>query len=84
MDKLALFEEKEIRRKWKDNDWYFSVIDVIYALTDSVDANAYWRKLKQRLIQEGNESVTFCHSLKMTAKDGKDDRIISYKINIFV
>lgn len=69
--KLALFEEKEIRRKWKDNDWYFCVVDVVSALTNSTDANAYWRKLKQRMIQEENESVTFCHGLKMIAKDGK-------------
>ncbi len=71
--KLALFEEKEIRRKWKDNDWYFSVVDVVSVLTNSTDANAYWRKLKQRMIQVENESVTFCHVLKMIAKDGKKE-----------
>ncbi|MBK9737146.1 MAG: Bro-N domain-containing protein [Saprospiraceae bacterium] len=51
--------------------WYLSIIDVIAVLTESVDANAYWRKLKQRLKEEGNETVTKCHGLKMLAQDGK-------------
>ena len=51
--------------------WYLSIIDVVAVLTESVDANAYWRKLKQRLKAEGNETVTNCHGLKMLAQDGK-------------
>lgn len=71
--KLAIFEDKKIRRVW-DGDkelWYFSIIDVVEALTDSIDAGAYWRKLKQRLTEEGSEVVTFCHGLKLQASDGK-------------
>jgi DNA-directed RNA polymerase beta' subunit len=62
-----------VRRHWDDDAkfWYFSVIDVISILTDSVNLQAYWRKLKQRLIVEGNETVTNCHVLKMKAIDGK-------------
>ena len=68
-----LFEDKKIRTVWDDEEekWYFTIIDVVGALTDSIDANAYWRKLKQRLKQEGNETVTSCHSLKLRAADGK-------------
>lgn len=70
----ALFEGKQIRRHWDDEKelWYFSVVDVIRVLTNSVDAFAYWRKLKERLLKEGgNETVTKCHGLKMKAADGK-------------
>ena len=72
-DKIKLFENKKIRTAWDEGkeEWYFSVVDVIEALTDSTDSSAYWRKLKQRLRNEGNETVTNCHALKMTAKDGK-------------
>jgi len=66
--------DQKIRRQWDDDQekWYFSVTDVVSALTDSVDALAYWRKLKQRLKAEGgNETVTKCHTLKMVAADGK-------------
>lgn len=72
-DKIQLFEDKKIRTAWDEEqeEWYFSVIDVISVLTDSVDPSAYWRKLKQRLKHEGNESVTNCHGLKMIAADGK-------------
>lgn len=68
-----LFEDKKIRTVWDDEEEkrYFSIVDVVGALTDSIDANAYWRKLKQRLKQEGNETVTSCHSLKLRAADGK-------------
>ena len=68
-----LFEDKKIRTVWDDEEekWYFSIVDVVGALTDSIDANAYWRKLKQRLKQEGNQTVTSCHSLKLRAADGK-------------
>lgn len=72
-NKIKLFESKKIRTAWNEDEdeWYFSVVDVVEVLTDSVDPTAYWRKLKQRLKQEGNESVTNCHGLKMLAADGK-------------
>ena len=68
-----MFEGKTIRTVWdKDEEKYFvSVIDIAEALTDSVDPAGYWRKLKQRLKQEGNETVTNCHELKLKARDGK-------------
>lgn len=70
---LKLFEERKVRTVWDDEkeQWYFSIVDVVSVLTDSVDATAYWRKLKQRLKEEGNETVTNCHGLKMKATDGK-------------
>ena len=70
---VQLFEEKRVRTVW-DSDlekWYFSVVDVVEVLTESRDATAYWRKLKQRLKEEGNETVTNCHGLKLRAADGK-------------
>ena len=68
-----LFEDKEIRSIWnsKEEDYYFSVVDVISALTESKDPSHYWRTLKLRMIQEGNETVTKCDALKLKAKDGK-------------
>ena len=71
--KLHLFEEQQLRTVWdtEQEKWYISIVDVIAVLTESRDANAYWRKLKQRLKAEGNETVTNCHSLKMVATDGK-------------
>ena len=81
VDKNSIENEQElefvyddtIRKVWhkQEEEWYFSIVDVCQVLTDSKDAGAYWRKLKQRLIQEGNETVTNCHSLKMKAADGK-------------
>ncbi len=70
---LALFEGKQIRRQWDDKkeEWYFSVVDIMAVLTDSLDSRKYWNKLSQRLREEGNESVTKCHQLKLLAKDGK-------------
>ena len=68
---IAVFQEKTIRRVWHENAWWFSVVDVCAVLTDSADAGAYWRKLKQRLNAEGSEVVTFCHGLKLEAPDGK-------------
>jgi hypothetical protein len=70
---IKLFEEKQVRTLWdaEQEKWYISIVDVVAALTDSVDANAYWRKLKQRMKAEGNETVTNCHGLKMVAADGK-------------
>lgn len=70
-NEVALFEQKEIRRTWQDEKWYFSVVDVVSVLTDSVDGRKYWNKLKQRLAKEGNEPVTNCHQFKMPASDGK-------------
>jgi hypothetical protein len=70
---IKLFEQKQIRSIWKDEDgkWYFSIVDVVGVLSESVNPQAYWRKLKQRLKEEGNETVTNCHGLKMEAVDGK-------------
>ena len=68
---LAVFKGKKIRRTLHNNEWWFSVVDVVGVLIDSPDAGAYWRKLKQRLKEEGSEVVTFCHGLKLTAPDGK-------------
>ena len=72
-NKIQLFEEKKVRALWDDEaeKWYFSIVDAVSVLTDSVDPTAYWRKLKQRLKEEGNETVTNCHGLKMLAPDGK-------------
>ena len=72
-DKIQLFEDKKIRTAWDEEkeEWYFSVVDVVSVLTESVDGRKYWNKLKQRLKAEGNETVTNCHQLKMTASDGK-------------
>ena len=72
-NKIQLFEDKRIRTAWDEakEEWYFSIVDVVGVLTDSIDPTAYWRKLKQRLKAEGNEPVTNCHGLKMTAPDGK-------------
>lgn len=68
-----LFEGKEIRSIWDADkeEYYFSVVDVIDALTDSNDPAHYWRTLKSRMIQEGNETVTNCDTFKLKAKDGK-------------
>lgn len=73
MNELKLFESQYIRSAWNpdEDQWYYSVIDVIAALTDSKNPSAYWRKLKQRLSEEGNETVTNCHKLKLEAADGK-------------
>lgn len=70
---IKLFEDKKVRSLWNEAEeqWYFSVVDVIEILTESKDASAYWRKLKQRLKEEGNETVTNCHGLKLEAIDGK-------------
>ncbi len=72
-NKIQLFENQSIRTAWdeENEEWFFSIVDVIKVLTESKDPSAYWRKLKQRLIEEGNETVTNCHGLKMKAADGK-------------
>ena len=70
---IQLFGEQKVRTKWDDEKqkWYFSIVDVCGVLTESKDPQSYWRKLKQRLKDEGNETVTNCHQLKMKAADGK-------------
>lgn len=70
---IQLFETKKVRTIWDEEQekWYFSIVDTVAILTDSIDPTAYWRKLKQRLKAEGNETVTNCHGLKMRAADGK-------------
>ena len=75
-DKIQLFEDKRIRTAWDEEkeEWYFSVIDVVAVLTDQPDYQAarnYWKVTKKRLKDEGNETVTSCNQLKMTASDGK-------------
>ena len=72
-NQIKLFEEKKVRAIYDDVEekWYFSIVDVCGVLTESKDATAYWRKLKQRLKEEGNETVTNCHALKLQAADGK-------------
>ncbi|MFA7062465.1 MAG: hypothetical protein WC156_16795 [Pedobacter sp.] len=73
MSNIKLFESNQIRSVWdaKAQKWFFAIVDVIAVLTESLDPGAYWRKLKERLKKEGNETVTNCHGLKMTAADGK-------------
>ena len=70
---IQLFEERKVRTVWDDQGekWYFSIVDVCGVLTESRDPQSYWRKLKQRLKEEGNQTVTNCHGLKMQAADGK-------------
>ena len=70
---IAIFEGNQIRRYWDEGKelWFFSIADVVRVLTNSVDAGAYWRKLKQRLKEEGSEVVTKCHELKLKSADGK-------------
>ncbi|NTW27283.1 MAG: Bro-N domain-containing protein [Candidatus Moranbacteria bacterium] len=70
-DQIAIFRGKSIRKIIFQKEWWFSVVDVCGILTDSPDSGAYWRKLKQRLNEEGSEVVTFCHGLKLEAPDGK-------------
>ncbi len=72
-NRVQLFEDQPIRTAWDEEreEWYFSIVDVIRVLTDSQSPTAYWRKLKQRLKEEGNETVTNCHALKLRAQDGK-------------
>ncbi len=78
---IKIFEEKKVRTIWDSEaeEWYFSIVDVIAALTDSdyQSARNYWKVLKNRLKKEGNESVTNCNQLKMPSSDGK-----SYKTDV--
>ena len=89
MDKekaLVVFQDKKIRRIWHNDEWYFSVVDIIAALTDSTDAKDYWYKLKKREHEEGlDELSTFCRQLKLQASDGKYYATDSYfKIKSFI
>ena len=70
---IQLFGDRKIRTQWdaESEKWYFSVVDIVEVLTGSIDTTAYWRKLKQRLKAEGNETVTNCHALKMLAPEDK-------------
>ena len=73
-NKIIIFQDKAIRRIWHEEEWYFSVVDVVGVLTDSKDdltARKYWNKLSQRLKEEGSQLVTICHQLKLEASDGK-------------
>jgi len=72
-NKIKIFENKKLRMEWDEEiqDWWISIIDVCEVLAETSSPAAYWRKLKQRLIAEGNETVTNCHALKMQAPDGK-------------
>ena len=70
-NKLVVFQDKDIRRIWHKEEWYFSVVDVVSALTESKDPRNYWKVLKHRLTQEGSEMVTKCNQLKLIAADGK-------------
>ena len=72
-NKIQLFEEKKVRAIWDDEaeKWYFSIVDVVAVLTESPNPQTYWRVLKKRLKDEGNETVTNCNALKMQAADGK-------------
>ena len=73
-EELEFFFDDKVRKVWhkQQEEWYFSIVDVCQVLTDSADGRKYWNKLKQRLLEEGNESVTNCHQLKMKSrKDGK-------------
>ena len=70
---IKLFEERKVRTIWDDTHekWYFSIVDVVAILTDSSNPQTYWRVLKKRLKEEGNETVTNCNALKLEAADGK-------------
>lgn len=70
-NKLVVFEDKKIRRTWFNDEWYFSVIDIILALTDSANPRNYWSMLKSREEEQGVELSTFCVQLKLEADDGK-------------
>ena len=72
-DTMPFFENKKIRSVWdaEKEEWFFSIVDVVAVLTESPNPQTYWRVLKKRLKDEGNETVTNCNGLKMTAPDGK-------------
>ncbi len=72
MNKLSIFQEKQIRKTWHNNEWYFSVVDIIFALTESLDPKDYWYRMKKRMKTEDKaELSTICRQLKLLASDGK-------------
>lgn len=73
MSNIKLFESRKVRSQWNEQEqkWYFAVVDVIAILTDSPNPQVYWRVMKKRMLDEGNETVTNCNALKMQAADGK-------------
>src|SRR5665213_3664010 len=71
LTKISIFDGARVRKTFFNEAWWFSIVDVCNVLAESADPGAYWRKLKQRLIIEGSEVVTFCHGLKLEAPDGK-------------
>jgi len=73
-NKIELFEEKKVRTIWDEENekWWFSIVDVVAVLTESPNPQTYWRVMKKRLKDEGNETVTNCNALKMIAADGKN------------
>jgi len=78
-NKMKLFEDKEIREEWNEDeqDWYVSIVDVIEVLTSQPShdgARKYWSVMKTRMRKEGNELTTICSQLKMKSADGKDYR----------
>lgn len=72
-ESIKIFEDRKIRSLWDDSEeeWYFSIVDVVAALTDSPNPQVYWRVMKKRLSDEGNQTVTNCNAFKMQAADGK-------------
>ena len=70
---IRLFQDKQVRAIWDDEKekWYFSIVDIVGVLTDSLNPNNYWKVLKHRLIKEGSQLVTTCNQLKMQSSDGK-------------
>jgi len=80
-NKLVVFLDKKIRRVWQNDEWYFSIVDIVAVLTDSENPQTYWRVLKKRLKDEGNETVTNCNALKMPAPDGKMRHLMSWSLN---
>ncbi len=71
-EEIAVFNGKKIRRIWYEEKWFFSVVDIVGALTDSEEPRNYWKVLKHRLNEEGSEVVTFCNQLKLKSGDGKE------------
>ena len=84
---IRLFEKRKVRTIWnaEEEEWYFSVVDVVAVLTESKDfltGRKYWNKLKQRLSKEGSELVTNCHQLKLPASDGKSYFLLKFSRRI--
>jgi prophage antirepressor-like protein len=71
LTQISVFDGNQVRKVLFNNQWYFSVVDVCSVLTQSSDPRAYWKKLKQRLVADGSQLVTFCHQLKLESADGK-------------